>query len=103
MFPAPEPICWVFLPHALYALPLFWVRGALDYFKMSNLSSDYIIRIYRFQRKKPRSVVGIVEEVGTKGKKAFSTLEELWEIFIRAKKGNHKTKDEKCHSPQQGK
>jgi len=60
---------------------------------MSNLSSDYIIRIYRLHRKKPRSVVGIVEEVGRKEKKAFSTLEELWEIFIRAKKGNHKTKD----------
>jgi len=37
--------------------------------------------------------VGIVEEVGRKEKKAFSTLEELWEIFIRAKKGNRKTKD----------
>jgi hypothetical protein len=65
----------------------------LGYSKMSDFSSDYIIRIYRFDRKRPRSVVGIVEEVGIKEKKAFSTLEELWEIFIWAKEGDHKTKD----------
>lgn len=44
-------------------------------------SHDYIIRIYRFEVDKPRSFVGVVEEVGKKGKKAFNTYDELWEIL----------------------
>jgi hypothetical protein len=68
--------------------------AALDYSKMSNLSSDYIIRIYRFDRKRPRSVVGIVEEVGIKEKKAFSTLGELWEILTGIKEEKNKAKIE---------
>jgi len=60
---------------------------------MLNFSSDYIIRIYRFNRKKPRGVVGIVEEVGIKEKKAFSTLEELWRILTRSKEKHPKIKD----------
>jgi hypothetical protein len=46
-----------------------------------NSSSNYIIRIYRFEKDKPRSLVGLVEEVGKKGKKAFNTYDELWEIL----------------------
>lgn len=46
-----------------------------------NSSPNYIIRIYRFEKDKPRSLVGLVEEVGKKGKKAFNTYDELWEIL----------------------
>jgi len=51
-----------------------------------SFSFDYIVRIYRFEPDKPRSLVGIVEEVGTKGKKAFNTYDELWEILNFPKK-----------------
>jgi len=36
---------------------------------MPNFSSDYIIRIYRFDKKKLHHVVGTAEEVGVKEKK----------------------------------
>jgi len=44
-------------------------------------SANYIIRIYRFEKDKPQSLVGLVEEVGIKGKKAFNTYDELWDIL----------------------
>ena len=49
---------------------------------------SYIVRVYRCQEKIPRSLVGVVEEVGAKGKKAFTNLDELWEIMssIKSKK-----------------
>ena len=43
--------------------------------------SNYIIRIYRCEKDRPKSLVGIVEEAGAKGKKAFQSYEELWEIL----------------------
>ena len=42
---------------------------------------SFIARIYRFHEKKPRMLVGVVEEVGVKGRKAFTNVDELWEIF----------------------
>ncbi|MBM4340690.1 MAG: hypothetical protein FJ110_14250 [Deltaproteobacteria bacterium] len=47
----------------------------------TDFSHDYIVRIYRFEKNKPRSLVGLVEEVGKKGKKGFHTYDELWEIL----------------------
>jgi len=44
-------------------------------------SLDYIVRIYRHEKDRPRSIVGIVEEVGAEGKRAFTNLDELWEIL----------------------
>ena len=41
----------------------------------------YIIRVYRFARDNPRRLVGVVEEAGKKGKKAFTGYQELWEIL----------------------
>jgi hypothetical protein len=41
----------------------------------------YIVRVYRFARDNPRRLVGVVEEVGRKGKKAFTGYQELWEIL----------------------
>jgi len=48
-------------------------------------SMDYIVRIYRHEKDRPRSIVGIVEEVGTEGKRAFTNLDELWEILNRSR------------------
>lgn len=39
-----------------------------------------IVKIYRQLPESPRNTVGIVEEVGISGKKAFNTFDELWEI-----------------------
>jgi hypothetical protein len=41
----------------------------------------YIVRIYRFEDKKPFNLVGVVEEVGVEGRKAFSNYDELWNIL----------------------
>jgi predicted ABC-class ATPase len=55
---------------------------------------SYIIRIYRGDHKHPRDLVGIVEEVGVKEKKAFTNLDELYDIlkFIKEKPGRQKKK-----------
>ena len=44
-------------------------------------SMDYIVRIYRHEKDKPHKLVGVVEEVGVEEKKAFSNLDELWNIL----------------------
>jgi hypothetical protein len=41
----------------------------------------YIVRVYRFSRDNPRRLVGVVEEIGRNGKKAFTGYQELWEIL----------------------
>ena len=43
--------------------------------------NKYIVSIYRGEKDKPRSLVGVVEEVGLRGRKAFTNLDELWEII----------------------
>jgi hypothetical protein len=47
--------------------------------------ASYIVRIYRFQKNKPHALLGVVEEVGKKGKKAFTHYDELWEILNSAR------------------
>jgi len=42
---------------------------------------SYIVRVYRGEKDNPRSFVGIVEEVGVEEKKAFTNLDELWQIL----------------------
>jgi len=56
--------------------------------------ANYIVRIYRFDRKKHRHIVGFVEEVGFKGKKAFTNYDELWEILSSSKSIKHQGKKE---------
>jgi hypothetical protein len=41
----------------------------------------YIIDIYRGEKDKPRSLVGVIEEVGLKGRKGFTNFDELWEVL----------------------
>jgi len=55
---------------------------------MAMLSMDYIVRIYRCEKDNPRELVGVVEEVGAEGKKAFNSLEELWGILNRKTESN---------------
>jgi hypothetical protein len=52
---------------------------------------NYIVRVYRFERKQPRSIIGVVEEVGKQGKRAFANMDELWEIINPVKKTRRKT------------
>ena len=47
--------------------------------------ANYIIRIYRLDKKNPCHLVGVVEEVGVKGKKAFTNYDELWDILLSSK------------------
>jgi len=42
---------------------------------------SYLVRIYRKADNNPLMLVGVVEEVGKDGKKAFHTLYELWDIL----------------------
>jgi hypothetical protein len=42
---------------------------------------SYIVRIYRVDQTKPRAIVGVVEEAGKEGKKAFMNYDELWDIL----------------------
>jgi len=48
--------------------------------------ATYIVRIYRSKKGKPRSLVGVVEQVGIKGRRAFTDCDELWEIIGSSKK-----------------
>jgi len=47
--------------------------------------ATYIIRVYRFKKDKPRGLMGVIEEVGVKGRKAFISGDELWEILRSSK------------------
>jgi hypothetical protein len=42
---------------------------------------DFIIRLYRFEKANPRTLVGLVEIVGKRGRLAFTSMDELWEIL----------------------
>jgi hypothetical protein len=42
---------------------------------------SYIVRVYRDGINDPRKLVGIVEEIGIKRNRAFTNLDELWDIF----------------------
>ncbi len=42
---------------------------------------SYVVRVYRQEKDNPSKLVGVVEEVGVKGKRAFTNIEDLWEIL----------------------
>jgi len=48
--------------------------------------AGYIVHIYRFKKDNPRSLVGVVEEVGVETKRAFTNFDELWEILNSSRK-----------------
>jgi len=49
--------------------------------------NSYLVRIYRRGEDNPRILVGVVEEPGVNGKKAFTNLYELWEILNPVQNG----------------
>jgi hypothetical protein len=48
---------------------------------------SYIVRVYRREKDNPRLLVGVVEVVGTAGRKAFTNFDELWGILNRTRVG----------------
>jgi hypothetical protein len=62
---------------------------------------NYIIRIYRFEKGNPRRLIGIVESVeGEKReKRAFTNLEDLWEILNSQASGTFPPKPDGSWSP----
>lgn len=42
---------------------------------------NYVVRIYRCEKNCPRNLVGVVEEVGVEERRAFTNLDELWNIL----------------------
>lgn len=70
--------------YALYSMhyAFFWV----------SIMNSYLVRIYRKAEDNPRMLIGVVEEVGKKEKKAFHSLNELWDILNQKKElKNRKT------------
>lgn len=58
--------------------------------------NTYIVRIYRRKNGIPHNLVGVVEEVGKKEKRAFSNLDDLWEILkCQAEMGAHNRRTRK--------
>jgi hypothetical protein len=53
---------------------------------------SYVVRVYRLEKGKRRAIVGTVEDVGVKGKKAFSDIDELWDILVSQKDGKRLSK-----------
>jgi hypothetical protein len=67
---------------------------------------DYILRIQRRGDNDPRRLVGVAEEVGVEGNKAFSNLDELWSILnssraeiAKTNKPNGPNKPNKLNKP----
>jgi hypothetical protein len=54
--------------------------------------ASYIIRIYRCEKNRPKSLVGVVSEAGRREKKVFQSFDELWEILNAGKVGGEKEK-----------
>jgi hypothetical protein len=54
---------------------------------------SFIVRIYRVDAKR-HGIIGVVEEIGVKGKKAFTNVDELWEILNRSQ-GKEPTKEKR--------
>ena len=58
--------------------------------------NTYVVRVYRSEGDKPHLLVGVVEEVGFEGKKAFNNFDELWTILNPAKPTPEKPEDKKA-------
>jgi predicted transcriptional regulator YdeE len=48
---------------------------------MEGPVDSYVVRVYRQEKDNPRKLVGVVEEVGVKGKRAFTNIDDLWVIL----------------------
>jgi hypothetical protein len=54
---------------------------------------SYILRIYRREKDDPRTLVGLVEDIDSKGKRAFTSYDDLWEI-LNGRAGSRTPPDE---------
>ncbi len=59
------------------------------------MNNNYIVRIYRYDKGKPRNFIGVVEDVGVEGKKVFTNIDELWDILNPAKERHQRVKKKK--------
>ena len=57
---------------------------------------SFIIRLYRFEKDNPRTLVGLVEKPGKERRIAFTTMDELWEI-LNSSIGDEKEEDNAGH------
>ncbi len=67
-----------------------------------TIQDSFIVRIYRRDREDPRLMVGLVEEVGSRRKRGFTTFDELREILLTptGRHIQHKyMKDKRKHTP----
>jgi hypothetical protein len=55
-------------------------------YQKGGIMENYIVRIYRREEDNPRVLVGVVEEVGVEGNKAFTNVDELLDILGPKKK-----------------
>jgi hypothetical protein len=83
----------------LYACPPVGRRCAI---LRVRVMTNYLVQTYRKANNNGR-VVGVVEEVGVEGNKAFSNLDELWTILNSSKaetgKLNKPNKPNKLNEP----
>lgn len=54
----------------------------------------FIVRVYRLVKGKPLRLAGVVEEVGTKGRKGFTNYDELWDILRFPTSSRHSRRKE---------
>jgi hypothetical protein len=79
-------------------IPLFHYSGSfwqVSVLSLKSFSANFVVRIYRFEKNNPRHLVGVVEEVGVKGKKVFSNYDELWDILISSQSISRKPKQKR--------
>jgi hypothetical protein len=58
--------------------------------------ASYIIRIYRCEKDRPKSLVGVVSEAGRNEKKVFQSYDELWEILNAGKEKGGRRREVKA-------
>lgn len=48
---------------------------------------SYILRVYREPVREKRGIIGIIEEIGANEKRAFTNVDELWELLTLFSRG----------------
>jgi hypothetical protein len=51
------------------------------------LDQTYVVRVYRCDASGRGQVIGVVEAVGCGEQRAFTNVDELWEILIAVQRG----------------
>jgi hypothetical protein len=56
--------------------------GDSQILRKSWIMKTFIVHIYGFKKNDPRSLLGVAEEVGSEGKRAFTNPDDLLKIMI---------------------